>query len=139
METVIKLENREIKLKAAASFALRYRSYFGKDVLSIVMPIFEKLAPLLQDVDLTKVEAEHLKNLIGIFKNFELVELFNIVWVLAKTADKEIPEPMEWLDSFETFPLDEILPVAFKLLSETFISVKSASTTPSFVASVLQG
>lgn len=35
---------------------------------------------------------------------------YNIIWVLAKTADKKIPEPITWLDGFDEFPLFEIIP-----------------------------
>jgi hypothetical protein len=29
---------------------------------------------------------------------------------MAKTANKEIPDPISWLDSFDEFPLLEIIP-----------------------------
>ena len=38
--------------------------------------------------------------------NFEI--LYNVVWVLAKTADKSIPEPMTWYDTFEDFDISEV-------------------------------
>ena len=35
---------------------------------------------------------------------------YNIIWVLAKTANKKIPDPITWLDEFEEFPLFDIIP-----------------------------
>ena len=35
---------------------------------------------------------------------------FNIAWIMAKTAEPTIPEPMEWLEGFEEFPMIEIFP-----------------------------
>ena len=43
--------------------------------------------------------------------------IFNFVWVLAKTADDSIPEPLEWLDSLESLPLQEIMPEITDLLN----------------------
>ena len=40
--------------------------------------------------------------------DFEI--FYNIIWVLAKTADKKVPDPITWLDKFDEFPLLEILP-----------------------------
>jgi len=49
---------------------------------------------------------------------------YNICWTLAKTADNSISEPLEWLDTFEVFPLMEILPELQELMMSSLSSKK---------------
>lgn len=58
--------------------------------------------------------------------------LYNIVWTLAKTADKSLPDPETWLEGFDTFPLMEILTDALELISHS-IESKKKSTMPALV------
>lgn len=53
---------------------------------------------------------------------FDIEVFYNLVWTLAKTGDSSIPPPMEWLDTFETFPLEDIIPEAQDLLYASFKS-----------------
>jgi hypothetical protein len=53
-----------------------------------------------------------LKNSKDLAKVMSLIDFdafYNIIWVLAKTADPKISEPLEWLDGFDEFPLFEII------------------------------
>ena len=81
------------------------------------MPIFDKM------IDHSVSDAIH--NIQGL----QLIDVFNLVWALAKNADKDIPDPDAWLDSFENFPLDEVMPVVFELLLGTFFSVNFQKKT----------
>lgn len=96
MEKTIEIDGKQIRFKSTAATPLRYKAQFGKDYFAEILKL-NKLSDFKGD------NLEILEN-----ANFEL--FYNIIWVLAKTADKSIPEPMEWLDSFETFPLGEIIP-----------------------------
>lgn len=40
--------------------------------------------------------------------SFDFDGLYEIVWLLAKTADNDIPEHVEWLEEFDEFPLFDI-------------------------------
>lgn len=51
--------------------------------------------------------------------HFDMDVLYDIVWTMAKSADRTIPDPMEWLDGFETFPLKELLPEIKDLLENS--------------------
>ena len=55
---------------------------------------------------------------------FDTTVIFNFVWVLAKTADGNIPEPMEWLDSLESLPIQEVLPEITDLLNASIQTKK---------------
>lgn len=49
---------------------------------------------------------------------------YNFTWVLAKQADKKIEDPLTWLDSFDSFPIMDIIPEIQELLYKTIQSKK---------------
>jgi hypothetical protein len=63
-----------------------------------------------------------------VLKDLDMEVFYNIIWTLAKTADKKIPEPIEWLDEFEEFPLFEILPQLQELISNSLRGSKQKKT-----------
>lgn len=91
------LEEKKVKFASRGSTPMRYRMQFGSDFF----------------IDLMKLEA--LENLSDDptyeeLKGIDMDVIYNITWALAKTADNTIPEPLEWLDQFEQFPLMDIIP-----------------------------
>lgn len=94
MEKTIEIDGKQVRFKSTAATPLRYKAQFGRDYFSEIMKL-EGLTKLKNSKDLAKID----------FDTF-----YNIIWVLAKTADSKIQEPLEWLDGFEEFPLFEIIP-----------------------------
>ncbi|HDR7449715.1 TPA: hypothetical protein QCX35_005948, partial [Bacillus toyonensis] len=43
----------------------------------------------------------------------------DLTWLFAKTADSSIPDPMTWLDEFEEFPIEDIMPEIMELVQVT--------------------
>lgn len=103
---VIKIDGKQVKFKATAATPLRYKEKFGKDYFQEL----SKLRILQKALKSKKSDAEKLASV-----DFEL--FYNIAWVFAKTADKNIPEPIEWLDGFNTFPMAEIIPQLQELIA----------------------
>jgi len=95
MEKILTIDGRQVPFKNTGAFMLRYRAQFGRDALRDIY---------------------RLKGLVGAngkLGNLDALDLepfYNLVWTLAKTADPNITPPMEWLDTFESFPLMDILP-----------------------------
>ena len=54
---------------------------------------------------------------------------YNISWIMAKTADPTIPEPMEWLEQFDEFPMVEIIPELQDLMLHPFKQQKKSRET----------
>ncbi|MBS6486369.1 hypothetical protein [Veillonella sp.] len=98
MEKTLTIDGREVRFKSTAATPLRYKAQFGKDYFSEILKM-ESLANVKQG----KVSSKDIQKI-----DFEI--FYNIIWVLAKTADRNIKEPMEWLDGFDEFPLMEIIP-----------------------------
>lgn len=111
MEKIIEIDGKKVPFKSTGAFLLHYKAQFGKDALA----------------DLIKME----KGFKSLQKNkcaddLDTTALFNFIWVLAKTANPKIKPPMEWLDSFNEFPLYDIVPELQELIYSTIqSSVKS--------------
>lgn len=98
MEKTIEIDGKQVSFKSTAATPLRYKAQFGRDYFSEILKM-EGLTKLKNSKDTSKM-----------LSRVDFDTFYNIIWVLAKTADKSIPEPLEWLDGFEEFPLFEIIP-----------------------------
>ncbi|WP_017208783.1 hypothetical protein [Clostridium beijerinckii] len=94
----IEIDGKQVTFKSTAATPLRYKKQFGKDYFTEIL----KLKDLTELKDIEN-QSEALAKI-----DFEI--LYNIIWILAKTADRNIPEPLEWLDSFDIFSIGDILP-----------------------------
>ena len=98
MEKTLTIDGKEIKLKSHGAIPLLYKQQFGRDFFSEIT----KMGVNQQEFDLTKLDTE---------------VFYNLTWLFAKTADKEIPSsPVEWLMTFDEFPLMEVLPDVIEML-----------------------
>lgn len=102
MEKILTIDGRQVKFKSTGAFLLRYKAQFGRDA---IQDIFK----LQSAIDLKTKELKDVSAL-------DLEVFYNLVWTLAKTADPNIPPPLEWLDSFSEFPLVEIIPEVMDLI-----------------------
>lgn len=125
MEKTLTIDGRQVTFKSTAATPLRYKSQFGKDLF----------ADLVKFYPLSKVSKTDLDNMdYQILQQIDFETFYNITWVLAKTADKTIPEPIEWLDSFTEFPIMDILPELMGLIENSLGTTKKKSMMKSFVA-----
>lgn len=101
MEKTVVIDGKEVQFKSTGGTALRYKAQFGKDYFSEILKLksLEKLGNLNQE----EISSDDLQGL-----DFEV--FYNIAWTMAKTANKDIPDPLTWLDSFDEFPMIEIIP-----------------------------
>jgi hypothetical protein len=112
MEKTITIDGKKVNFKVNGATPLRYKAQFGKDYFKEIL----KLAPLerLGKKNFTPKDLEAL--------DFEV--FYNMSWIMAKTADPTIPEPIEWLETFDTFPMVEIIPELQDLLVASFQGTK---------------
>ncbi|NCA95886.1 MAG: hypothetical protein EOM74_02795 [Methanomicrobia archaeon] len=118
MEKIIVIDGKEVPFKSSGAFLLRYRSQFGKDPLS--------------DVSGLDLGLKHYAET-GSLEKIDMVVLYNLIWTLAKTANPTIKPPMEWLDEFNEFPIDEILPEVQELMIQAFGMTKTLKNAQSAV------
>jgi hypothetical protein len=92
----------KVPMRADASVPRLYRMKFGRD-------IFKDLGELDSRMKKAKTEGEQLSA-------FDLDMFENVAYILAKHADKTVPEnPDEWLERFSMFSITEILPEILEL------------------------
>jgi len=112
VEKTIIIDGRAVRFKSTAAFLLRYKAQFQRDALK----------------DLLKLE-KAINATTGEIENYDMLDLelfYNMIWVMAKTADPSIPEPEKWLDQFGEFPLDEVLREVIDLISASLIGSKKS-------------
>ncbi len=102
-----KVEGRRVRFRSTGAYLLRYKAQFGRDAIQDVFKLIGAVGPDNKIKDISALDME---------------TFYHLVWVLAKTADPTIPEPMEWLDSFSEFPLLEILPEVVDLITSCMTS-----------------
>lgn len=139
MEKTIKIGKKSIRLSNATKWMLVYRKQFNRDILPTLMPLMASALDvfngLLNETGLSEdVGAEDiLKVLDGDtfidalihLGTFEIVDLIDITWSLAKTADENLPDPETWVEDLDSFPLDVIIPAVFGLIFKGVISTKN--------------
>jgi len=106
MEKTLTIDGRQVRFKSSGAFLLRYKQQFGRDA-------FQDIFKLQKAV---RWDKHQKKNILANINALDLEVFFNLAWTLAKTADPSIPPPMQWLDSFSTFPLNDIMPELMDLI-----------------------
>lgn len=70
-----------------------------------------------------------LKDIFSLFEGLNLETISpthtqQIMWVMAKTANKDIPDFLHWLDSFDEFPIFDCINDIIELLLGCLMTVK---------------
>lgn len=102
MEKILNIDGRNVKFKSTGAFLLRYKAQFKRDAIQDIFRL----------ADAVDLETNEIKDISAL----DLELFYNLVWVLAKTADPSIDPPIEWLDTFSEFPLMNIIPEIMELI-----------------------
>lgn len=105
MEKTLTIDGRQVPFKCTAGTLIRYRNQFNREFLS----------------DIAKMK--------DLGENPELMSLspfYDIVWVMAKTADDSVPDPLTWYDGFDNFPITEV----FEKLQGLILAVIKTKNSP---------
>ena len=98
----IEIDGKQVPFKASAAIPRIYRIKFNRD-------IYKDLRSLEKAVG----EGDEQNSNLDLF-SLEMFE--NIAYVMAKHADPNIANsPEEWLDEFNTFSIDQVLPSIIEL------------------------
>lgn len=132
MIKTITIDGKEVQFKASASFPIIYKANFNSDILTVIMPLIAELLrgmddllakDILKDGKLNLIPSD-LANILENVYSVELVDIMNLLWTLAKCADKEVPEPAKWFDQFAEFPVIDIAVEVFPMLFTSLFSKK---------------
>ena len=101
MERVVEIDGKEFKLKATNQTPFIYKRYFQKD-------FFQELAKSFNHIP-TNLNIDKGNDRELIAENMNTTFFYELVWVLAKTANRKIPKMKEWL---QNVPESSILELA---------------------------
>lgn len=113
MEKTIVIDGKHVRFKTNGAIPLRYKAQFHSDYFKDIFKMFP-IAKLKGKKNVAEKDLELLD--FGVF--------YNAAWVMAKTADPEIPEPITWFSTFEEFPIAEIFPELQELMIATLETSK---------------
>ncbi|SEA49466.1 hypothetical protein SAMN04515656_1126 [Eubacterium aggregans] len=125
MQRVVEIDGKSVTLESNAATPLKYKKQFHKDYFAEMLKLAKAIGikDIQEDeegnIDLDKMPWDNLD-----YIDFE--PTYNIVWALAKTADKNIPDPETWLEGFETFPLMDVMGEASELIGHSIESKKKS-------------
>ena len=87
MEKTLTIDGRQVRFRCTAGTLIRYRNQFNREFIA----------------DMAKMSR--------VEENPELLTLapfYDLVWVMAKTADDSIPDPLSWYDSFDSLDITDV-------------------------------
>lgn len=105
MEKALVIGGKPVRFKATAATLIRYKSEIGREFLADCA-LLERFVTINEDGE-TKI------------KNVEALNLdvvYGIAWAMAKTADREVPDMLTWLDDFEEFDVAAVIRELFPML-----------------------
>ncbi|MFS0591712.1 hypothetical protein AB1L05_08930 [Cytobacillus horneckiae] len=108
MEKIVVIDGQPVNFKSTGATVVRYKAQFGRD-------FFRDLFKL-QNVGKAKEDGTIE---VGSIENIDFEFFYNFAWVLAKQGNKEIGDPITWLDTFDSFPIIEIIPEIQDLIYHT--------------------
>ena len=139
MEKTIKIGDKDVRLKNNVAWTIIYRDQFGRDIVPTVIPLFASALDVVsglinetgktEDItieDVAKIaDGDALLNAAIHLGGFEFTDFICMTWALAKCADDSIPEPRQWVEQFDEFPVDIVAPAVFKLIFKGMVSSKN--------------
>lgn len=139
MEKTVTIGDKDVRLSNRIDWAFTYRDQFGHDIIPTLMPMLASMIDIVGGIlnetgkagdvgveDILKTAgSDAMTDALIHLSGLEFVELLNITWALAKTADDTIEEPRYWVRQFPEFPVDVIAPAVFTLIFEGVISRKN--------------
>lgn len=138
MISTIKINAKEsFNINNSAGWFLKYRAQFGHDILPDLLPAVESFIKIGMSVVengkemntdnfLEALDGDTIEDALFTLSGLEFSTLFNIAWAMAKNADNSIGSPEDWLNSFETFPVDSIAPAVLGAAVKGCMSSKNA-------------
>ncbi|MGG2091923.1 hypothetical protein AB1283_04220 [Bacillus sp. S13(2024)] len=115
MEKTIVIDDKEVRFKSTGATPIRFKAQFCKDYFAEIMKLSS--LDMLRNLNSENIKSADLDGL-----DFEI--FYEIAWTMAKTADNSIQDPITWLDTFEVFPMLEIIPELMDMIMSSIQSKK---------------
>lgn len=120
--SIVKIAGRDVGFEAPASLPIRYRNLSGRDFFADMQNLSESTEEVDQPKKLLGKKPEASTRLTD---KWDTTILFNIVHAMAKAADPSITsDVIEWVDSFDEFPIFEVFAAVQPLIVKSMQSTK---------------
>lgn len=110
MEKTIYIDEKQVRLRSTASLPKLYKAQHRRDYFADLLKLAKSIGGTGKSLNLSKVSYEDLSY-------FDMEIIYDIVWTMAKSADPNIPDTITWLDGFDTFPINDIMPQVQELMT----------------------
>ena len=112
METTVMIDEKEVVLKATGFTPILYKQHFKEDLFNALIKAIGGYEMVLKSFDTETTEEERsLKLLEGLDMTF----FYQLLWVNARSADKNIGDLETWLGQFSNVPILELIEVLIDL------------------------
>lgn len=125
MLKTIKIDGKAVDFKITASFPIRFENQFNYDILQALLPT---VAEVFEGVQNASTKEDEVTAVLNNLMSLKLTDIQKLVWVFAQTADKNIPEIVDWYDSFEEFPMFDVLKELIPCVISSLITKKKLQT-----------
>lgn len=132
-------ENTSLTLSNSLGWMRKYKTQFGRDIVPTLLPMVNALTELLVEIMretngsvkdakdiIMALDGDTVRDAMLELAGFEIGDLVNITWAMAKQANPDTPTPEEWEDSLECFPLDVMGPALLELIIGCFVTTKNS-------------
>lgn len=137
IKTINMGEGQSFEINTSNGWLYTYQEQFGHDVLPVLLPAVEAIIQALADImketkgDSTEIaeilqaaDGQTISDMFITLSGLQLTTVINIVWAMAKNAHDDIESPREWINKYDIFPWDIVVPEALSAALEACISKK---------------
>lgn len=113
MRKTINIDGRDVKLVSHGATPILYKMEFGSDFFADVIKTAKAFdgATDGENLDFNELTYEDINQL-------DLSVLYQMIYILAKSGNKDIDEMYDWLSEFDEFPVLDFLPEVFEMLQQ---------------------
>lgn len=135
MKRTVSLGSQSIDLDASMGWLYVYREQYGRDILPTLMPLLDagltfiagiydgekEIDDIFKDIDIDEIDMALLK-----LSGAEVTMITDIAWAMAKNEDDSVGKPKDWVNQFDMFPMDVVIPEIIELVLKTSVSEKNS-------------
>lgn len=125
MEKVVNVDGKDVKFRVSFPMFYIYKNTFGKDLLQTLIPALMSLTPSFENLKNGEMEENVMVDILNAINHFEITDITNILWAAAKNANNEIPDVVEWLSGFNSFPIFDIAQELLPILVTSLFTTKN--------------
>lgn len=133
MRHVVNIDGKDVPLDGGASFIIIYRRYFGRDAITDLLPMMRIGVNVLQALSGQMTDEDMAAAMLA-EEQLDAVQMMELIWALAKNADRDIPDFDEFYDQFDEFPVMDVMTEVVLFIVPTLLSKTDKKKRPVKVA-----